>query len=97
MMILCERTNNNSYLLKRNEWRVHSSGLTRNLNGKHYSLDLKFKAFMAITYPEERSRRPIIELAQESLDQMLLLHSLGMGNQEIIEVIKGERSVLTST
>ena len=93
MIILCERNNRNSYLLKNNGFIWESMELAHNLNGKMYSLNLTYKIYLPVTYPKERSRKPIIELTQESLDQMLLLHSLGMSNQEIVEVIKGESDV----
>ena len=89
MMILCERSQKIRKLLEQSG--IRSCG--RNLSGNMYSINLKDKLHSPIAYKKERPRKPIIELTQDSLDQMLLLHSLGMSNQEIIEVIKGEEDV----
>ena len=88
MLLLCECNNETYMLLNKNGF----NGLYRPWTN-YYSIDLKTRICKQITYPKERSRKPIIELTQESLDQMLLLDSLSMNNQEIIEVIKGESDV----
>lgn len=88
MMILCECNSKTYDLLMNNgfnNWLKPSYS--------HYQINLKYMECFQISYPKERSRKPIIELTQESLDQMLLLHSLGLSNQEILEVVKGRVDV----
>lgn len=58
----------------------------------YYSINLKTRTSEQILISKKDPENHL-ELTQESLDQMFLLHSLGMSNQEIIEVIKGESNV----
>jgi len=93
MIILCSNTPRTRELLEKKGLKEMDMG-----SGSYFRIILNGMRFAEVKYPQE-SMNPltIMDLTQESLDQMLLLHSLGMSNQEIIEVIKGEGDVLTST
>lgn len=60
--------------------------------GSHVRIDLinMDYIFLMTTSPYDGVHTYLPTLTQESLDQMLLLHSLGLSPKEIAEIINGE-------